>query len=216
MEFFPKLKKVLFSPNQFWDDVKGEKGIGEPFRYLVGLLLISGIIFYVVSYLTISSSGNPVQFGHDIATKFGFPTVSGETVLLMLVLISWLTGLISTFVVAGVTHLFVRMFKGTGDYADTYRALVYASTPTALLSSIPVVGSIATLYGLYLQIYGMSKLHRITTTKAVLAYIVPFLIVSLVGIAVSIYLISTRPSQTSPVPSTTIDTATPTGPTGLF
>ena len=48
---------------------------------------------------------------------------------------------------------------------------MYGSTPGLLLGWIPVIGFIAGIWSLVLEILGIRQLHEITTEKAVLAVV---------------------------------------------
>ena len=56
------------------------------------------------------------------------------------------------------------------------------STETLLVSWIPIIGWIASLYGLYLAIVGIREVHNTTTGKAVLVVLIPVAVLVLLAL----------------------------------
>ena len=96
--------------------------------------------------------------------------------------IGYIATIVLTFVGVAIVHIFVLLLGGKGSYSDTYKALVYASTPSTLLGWIPLVGIVFGLYSLYLSIKGISKLHNISMMRAFLAVIGIILIILIIVI----------------------------------
>lgn len=102
-------------------------------------------------------------------------------------------GTIGVFAIAGIAHLLVMAIVGPtrSGFEATFRAAAYASV-TSLVSWIPVVGGLASLYGLYLAIVGIREMHHTTTGKAAAIVLIPVatiavlaaIVVAVVGIAI--------------------------------
>jgi hypothetical protein len=108
--------------------------------------------------------------------------------------------LILSFSFAGVIHLSVKLLKGKGDYSDTYKALIYSETPPYLFGWLPYVGLIFGLYGFYLFLKGISKLHEVSMGRAFVIAILPGAIVVIIAVAAVVtfwYFVPAPP----PVPS---------------
>ena len=88
---------------------------------------------------------------------------------------------IGLFIGAGILHLLVMLIVGSGNsgYEATFRVGAYAAT-TSLVSWIPFIGWIASLYGIYLAIVGIREVHATTTGKAALVVLIPAAIVLLI------------------------------------
>ena len=87
-------------------------------------------------------------------------------------LLAWL----GLYFLAAVQHLFVAVFVRSGRGFDTtLRISAYASA-LALLSWVPVVGYLASLYGLYVTMVGIRELHETSVRRALLAVSVPVLL----------------------------------------
>ena len=178
MGLVEKIRKILLHPSEFFDDVKSE-GIGGAFKYLAVLglayiLVVLALYFLVPSISPFGALQAYMDYiGMSLTATTGIALALGFYVLILVI----------PFIGVGVLHLFVKLFGGHGSYADTYNAVVYGNTPTYLLGWIPYVGALATLYSLYLEIKGISKLHDISMLRAVLAVIVVPLVI---GVVVSV------------------------------
>ena len=73
---------------------------------------------------------------------------------------------------------------------DRFRVSAYSSV-TSLVSWIPVIGWIASLYGIYLAIMGIREVHNTSTGRAAIVVLIPaavvillvLIIITLVGAA---------------------------------
>ena len=80
------------------------------------------------------------------------------------------------YLFAVLQHFLVMIFvRQREDYDVTLLAYAYASA-LALLSWVPIVGYLASLYGLYVTMLGIRELHGTSTTRAFLAVLVPLLV----------------------------------------
>ncbi|MDQ3862926.1 MAG: YIP1 family protein, partial [Actinomycetota bacterium] len=76
-------------------------------------------------------------------------------------------------------------------YEATLRVSAYSSE-TSLVSWIPFIGWIASLYGIYLAIVGIREVHNTTTGRAAIVVLIPvavvivlaLIIISLIGAAI--------------------------------
>src|SRR6266849_2376701 len=60
-----------------------------------------------------------------------------------------------------------HLFGGRGGFEATFRVVAYAAAAT-VLSWLPLVGVLALLYGAYLMIVGLERVHGFDVTRAVL------------------------------------------------
>jgi hypothetical protein len=88
---------------------------------------------------------------------------------------------IGLFIGAGILHLLVMLIVGSGNsgYEATFRVGAYAAV-TSLVSWIPIIGWIASLYGIYLAIVGIREVHGTTTGRAALVVLIPAAVVLLI------------------------------------
>ena len=170
LSFTEKVKKVMTSPTEFFEKIKGEEGIGEAFKYYIIFSLIYNLLFGTLTIFGLS--GIPMeQMGFLASLGFFLPVVF------------FVLGIILMFISTGIIHVFARVFGGNGDYPATFKAMVYGATPSLLLGWLPFVGIIFAIYSLYLQIKGISTLHRVSMGRA---FLIIFLIPMIIGIIVGL------------------------------
>ena len=93
-----------------------------------------------------------------------------------------IVGLVFAFVGAGILQFILQnLFNGGGTYEGTFRVVAYAGV-IHILSWIPVLGFLLTLYGFYLQIVGLASVHNVTKGKALLAVIIALIVYFLIMI----------------------------------
>jgi hypothetical protein len=108
--FFRTVKAVLLSPAQFYDSVKGQKGLQVPFIFLSCCALVHTFVV-----------GISLQNGTVVA-------------------VSLINGIAMPFATAGLLFLVLtRLFKTPGTYEQTFMVVAYSGA-TALFSWIPLAG----------------------------------------------------------------------------
>ena len=89
-----------------------------------------------------------------------------------LFLILFFSNMLSDVIVSGLLHaLATRAFGGGAPFAATFRIIAYSSV-TDLGAWIPFIGTIASLYGIYLIFLGLQEIHRLKPRQAGLAVII--------------------------------------------
>jgi hypothetical protein len=185
-----KVKKVILSPSDFFEEIKAEKGISEAFKYLAILSLVNlvvdivDIVSFILSIPYISPLGNLSSF---LPLRGVLSTALG----IVISVVMYISGLILSFIGVGFIHLFVKLFKGKGAYSDTYKALIYASTPSLLFGWVPWVRFIFGLYSFYLSLKGISKLHEVSMLRAFIMLITPTIVIILATIMTSFLVLYT-------------------------
>jgi hypothetical protein len=90
-------------------------------------------------------------------------------------------GIVRGFVAAAILMVVARqMFGGAGDYQATYRVLAYASAPVALLW-IPLVSPLIAIYGLFLVVVGLERVHSFDAVKSVLTVLLGVVVLAAIG-----------------------------------
>ena len=137
-----RAKMVSTKPEEFFKNIKKEKGWQEAFKYFAVISLVTPLVYIIGSLASL------YQMAFDE------------------ILFTYIFTLASIFVGAGIVHLFALLFKGKRDFSLTYKALAYGMTPAFVLGWIPVVGPLAGLYSLYLEVKGISSLHEMSMLRA--------------------------------------------------
>jgi hypothetical protein len=157
--FINAVRGVVTAPVGFFRGIRREGDFVNP--------LIFAIICYEVSAI----------LGGIIALAFGSRGFGGFLVSIILAPIFAALGL---FIGAGILHLLVMLIVGSRNagYEGTFRVSAYSSV-TSLVSWIPVIGWIASLYGIYLAIMGIREVHSTSTGKAAIVVLIPAVVVFL-------------------------------------
>jgi hypothetical protein len=148
----------------------------QPVDFYRGVLrrgdFLNPLIFAIICYEVYS-----ILSGILALAGIGQQTFAGFIVSLILAPIFAAIGL---FIAAGILHLLVMLIVGSGNsgFEATFRVGAYAAV-TSLVSWIPIIGWIASLYGIYLGIVGIREVHATTTGKAALVVLIPAAVVLL-------------------------------------
>jgi hypothetical protein len=142
------------------------------FRGIIGHRdLVNPLIFAIICYEIAAILGGLLALV-GISGQRGFGSFIGSLVF------APIFAAIGLFIGAGILHLLVTLIVGSRNagFAGTFRVSAYSSV-TSLVSWIPVIGWIASLYGIYLAVVGVREVHSTTTVKAALVVLIPALIV---------------------------------------
>ena len=175
--FFKTTQEVLFSPTKFFKKAAAGKGYWSPFIFA----MISGIIGFGVVLLwqwLFFSKMVPTQI-HSLIPYSLFLSV-------VIILIPFMIAF-SILIGSGVTHLCLMIVGGNRKgFEATFRAISY-SYSAQLFNIVPFIGNlIGGIYLLILTIIGVREGHDISTGKAVLAVLLPLIVVAGLGILMAI------------------------------
>jgi len=158
LNLFDKVIYLLTQPEEFFKVVRKEN-FSSPFIYLIFVAAIPTLIKICLLFLGVTLPGND---------SIG------------LILGGYAGVIIITFVLAGIFHIFAKLFGGSSGYRETYKAYVYGFTPSILFSWIPYIGILGLIYGVYIFIKGISFLHGLPSGKAFLVWFIPVLILGII------------------------------------
>ncbi len=165
---FYTIKEVCLSPTRFFQQMPVVGGFVRP---LIFYLLISEI------YTAVRLIWKPLGFMNFLQGYTSVPLNMGlhgvSTIMLLLMYPLFLTGLL--FVGTAINHICLVLVKdGSGGFEGTFRVLCYSSAPM-LLAVIPFIGPIVGLiWSGVCNFLGFKYAHNTSTTKVVLAMLLPF------------------------------------------
>ncbi len=180
--FGEKIKGFLISPVETFQKVKDED-LGPVLKYYVILVVIFSILNAIIMGTMSSAitSMMPMKMPLMGAAGGGLAAVTMFIGFLILLIVG-------LFIGAAIIHIFVILLGGKKGYTQTTKALAYGMTPQLLLGWIPFIGIIAGIWALIVEILGIRELQEMSTGKAVLAVILPGIIIGIiVGIAAAVY-----------------------------
>lgn len=182
--FIDKVKGFLLNPTETLIAHRDES-LGDALRYFVILLAIFGALNGVMAALGLSMA-------QDLASASGGMGAFGAIVTILVAIVAMIIfGVIGLFIGGVILHIFVYIAGGRKDFNTTLRSAIYSATPNLLFGWIPFIGFLAGIWSLVLQVLAIKELHEISTGRAVVAVVLPFiLMLILVVLALSFFLIS--------------------------
>lgn len=190
--FVEVVRGVIGEPARFFAE------FGEPSaeRYKPPLIfaVICGVISAPLSLLPtplnplMPEGGNPTSAFLSLVRDNPGAAIALAVVLILLLPLFVVLGV---YLGSAIQHLFVFVFvRERRGFWGTFPVVAYGSSAISLLSWIPLLGYLASLYGVYVTVVGLRELHGTTTVRASLAVLVPFLI----GLAPLIFTLVSTPA----------------------
>ncbi len=180
-----KIKQVLVEPINFFESLKREEGIKSAFIYLMILSLFSTLLGLIGKQLFQNYSY------YFMLKVFGLSLPKPQytaSILTLSAFFGYGVGLISSFLMAGVLHVWILIFGGKENYSKAYQLYVYSKTPSFVAGWIPFFGYLVWLYDLVLLIIGTQKLYGIPKIRSILMYVIPILLIGLSFLGIILFL----------------------------
>ena len=188
MKILRRVRGALFEPSKFFVAMNKDEGaLGNAFFYYVILSLFAAVLGTIISYLF-------MPFSIAILSKIigiNIPVTSQSSLLIFVMTFAgYIFGLLLSFVVAGILHVWILIFGGKEGYSRAYQLYVYSRTPSLVFGWIPFVSFFIWIYSLVLLIIGTQKMHGISRLRAVLMYVIPIAVFIVLAVVLAIFLIS--------------------------
>lgn len=184
--FVRTVREVLFEPVGFFRRLPRVGMSWSPVVFALVCSLISApFAFLAAPYDPLA--GNEASFESfvglfsDIRSSAGLAGVAAVAAIFLI--LAPLSALLGLFISAAIIHILVKIFVRPADtgFYTTLRVVCYTSA-TTLLSWIPVVGILASLYGLYLTFVGVREMHGTTTGRALVVIALPVVFFVIVAV----------------------------------
>ncbi len=192
-----RIKGFLFSPSDTFDNSK-EDTIGDAFKYFVVILLIPAVLIAIIAAVAFS-------FFAGMLGMFGVPMMPFGAAMGPLLAVGafigiLVGGIIGVFIGGLWLHIWVYLVGGREGIEQTIKVVMYGATPSFLLGWIPIVGFIAGIWALIVEIIGIRQLQELSTGKAVLAVIIAIAIPLIIYVAIIAAFMATMPGPGFPGP----------------
>ena len=170
---FSTIKETLFSPTAFFKSMPVYGGLTDPLLYALIVGMAGLIVFYFWDALLRAPLQNYVDTSFRAATEQDVLFSRGGPLFAILspfFLLCWI------FVIAGIQHLILLIFRGAqSGFEATFRVVCYSISPFIFLM-VPVCGMpVASTWSIVLAIIGLKEAHRISGGKATVAVLGPLL-----------------------------------------
>jgi hypothetical protein len=161
--FINAVRGVVTTPVGFFRGIRREGDFVNPLIFAIICYEVSAILGGLLSLVGVSM-GDTQGFGS----------------FLIGIILAPIFAAIGLFIGAAILHLLVMLIVGSRNsgFEGTFRVGAYSSV-TSLVSWIPVIGWIASLYGIYLAIMGIREVHNTSTGKAAIVVLIPAVVVLL-------------------------------------
>lgn len=167
--------------------------LGDSIIYFLLVVIIYSVLSVAIALLIGPVSPMPLSPGGDIAAAIGF--------IVALVIF----GTISLLIAGAIIHICAKIVGGNGDYTATVRAFSLAETPMAAIGWIPFIGFLAPIWGFILMILGIRDYHGISTIRAVIAVLLPAIVIIILAVlGLMFFMIDPTSVTVTEIPSVTV------------
>lgn len=160
--FFETARGVILRPAGFYRDLDRDEPLNGPVTFSVVCTSVPTPLAFLLAPLNPLAPNQP-NFLEGLISFAGSSLGAAMAVVVGALVLLPLLAVLGLYVGAFFQHLFVMIFQA------------YASA-LSLIGWIPMVGYPVTFYGVYVRTLGIRELHDTTTTRALLATLVPLLI----------------------------------------
>jgi hypothetical protein len=169
--FADTVRRVVLQPVGFFAALPRRGSLLNPLIFALICTVISAILGGILRLAGVGE-GFVAGYGLQVPENQDFGEFIGS------VIFAPIGGVIGVFVVAGIGQLVVRLVVGATNsgFGATFRVASYTGV-TSLVSWIPIIGGLLSLYGIYLAVVGIREMHGTTTGKALLVILIPVIVV---------------------------------------
>jgi len=153
-------------PEKRFDDMVKDNNYTDSFIYLLICMALS-IPIMILGYIVIALANNASLSSAASAVVLSLPAV-------------FLIGIPLQYIGFGVEFALLKILGGKGDFQKSVQVFVYAGTPSFIFGSLPYIGILPSLLGLYNIVVGSARLHQMSLWKAVIAIVVIPIIIAIV------------------------------------
>ena len=175
--FVDVVRRIVLQPSAFFAGLPRQGSLLGPLVFALVCTEVSVLLVGLLTFLDVPGG---------VTALFGAQGDQGLLAFLGGLVVAPIAGVVGVFLTALVTHLLVVLVVGSGHagFGATFRIVSYSSV-TGLVSWIPFVGLIFSLYRLYLATVGIREMHATTTGKALLVVLLPAILVLVLVVVVA-------------------------------
>ncbi|HPK02263.1 MAG TPA: YIP1 family protein [Candidatus Sumerlaeota bacterium] len=196
------VREIFTSPDQAFSRAIRDGGLGAPFQFYILMGYVFGILGFVISW--------PIQLLAERVMGGMFPGTSGGVaaewppfmrfldngssfgvaLLIQIVLLPFtLTAIL--FVGSAILHVFLKLLGGgRAGFEASFRAVAYAQGSVTPFQIVPFVGPmVAMVLGIIFLIIGLARMHETATWRAVLAVLLPFMLITVFAVLAAVVVI---------------------------
>lgn len=170
-DFLPALRGVLLHPTDFFGSLRPALRVRDTLVFVLLCTLVASPLESLVGPLDPLSQGSIGGAIQQLVVGGSDASWGRGLLVLALLPVYWTAGF---FLAAALQHVFVMGFlPHDRGFAATCAVVGYPAA-TGLFAWVPVIGSLAVLYALYLSFVGIRELHQTGGARAFLVALAPF------------------------------------------
>ena len=163
INFLSKLQGSLFYPGRFFSDLK-EKDIKPSLLFFTFIFLIYTILAVIIEYSKVNSILRNFSPGLIIP------------VLFIVLIFAAILGVIILYLKTLFLYIFIWIFRVDMKFNDVLKLRAYTSSPL-IFAWIPFIGIwMAGIWGIVIEIIGLSNYAKISIARSALVILVPIII----------------------------------------
>lgn len=175
--FVSTVRRVLFEPVRFFGRLPRRGRALNPVMFALLCALISAPLAFLAALFDPLVGDDTPDLRDSLArlvAELGGSAAAVIVVVLAVLVLAPLLALLVLYVGAAIYHILIKIFVRPEDtgFQATLRVVAYTSA-VDLLTWIPLLGLLASLYGLYLAFVGIREMHETTTGRALAVISLP-------------------------------------------
>ncbi len=190
------VKLFISNPDDAWSRARENGGVEDPLLFAIASAVVGSLfrVVYGLMFAPVWMRFIPFAFRHRWMGGWFHRMPGGAGCLLVLWPIATAIGVtVGIFIASAVVHLCLTIVGGLNQsmsqFDGTFRAVSYSSV-AALANVVPLCGGlIALVWGFFLTVKGLVRMHRITPGRAAAALLIPLgvVIVLLIGVLAVVF-----------------------------
>ena len=177
VNFLSKLQGSLFYPGEFFSNLK-ERETRPSLLFFTFVFLIYSLLAIIVEYNKVNS------ILRDFSPGLVIP------VLFIILIFASILGIVILYLKALFLYIFIWVFRVDMKFNDVLKLRAYTSAPL-IFAWIPIIGVLlAGIWGIVIEIIGLSKYAKINMTRAALIVLIPIIILLVILLLIVLFAVS--------------------------
>lgn len=179
------IKEFVTAPGDTFSKTLKSGDLASPILYAVIIATVMAVIGQIWSM--IFGAGMMGFLPPEAKEAFGWMLASGGFGMVMAIFITPIFSVIGLFIWGGILHLCLLLVGGLEDsdagFEGTVRSVAYSQT-SYIAQLVPIIGGIvAFIWGLFLMVTGVTRIHGTSDGKAIAAILLPLVLCCLCVVA---------------------------------
>jgi hypothetical protein len=176
--FLEVARGVLAEPAAFFAGLGGPRPgrVKGPLVFAIICGVVSSPLALLLEPFNPLTRGQP-GIGSSFSSLYGNNPGAAIALAALIVVLLPLFIVLGVYIGAAIQHLFVFLFvRERSGFWGTFPVVAYGGAAISLFSWMPILGYLASIYGIYVTTVGLREMHGTSTTRALLAALVPTLL----------------------------------------